>query len=108
MHIMEVLKSLSGEDTQRIEGKYRDAFFGRMQARFMLLDGDELLEVPDHAGALASRLMFLKMPVSFEGREDEHLLEKLIAEASCYCPVPCRHPQRAEATGPRYLSSPET
>src|SRR3984893_1143102 len=52
--IAERLLSITGEDAITIDRKYRDAWTGRLQTRFLILS-NELLRLADASGTLASR-----------------------------------------------------
>ena len=55
--IAERLLSITGEDAITINRKFRDAWTGRMQTRFLILS-NELPRLPDASGALASGSSF--------------------------------------------------
>lgn len=77
--IVERLLSISGEDPQSIDRKHLTAWHGRLLCRFVLL-GNELPRLGDHSGALASRLVVLRLERSFLGREDLDLGARLEPE----------------------------
>jgi putative DNA primase/helicase len=77
--ITERLLSISGEDTLTIDRKYREAWTGRLGVRFVLLT-NELPQLADASGALASRFIVLVMTESFYGREDPGLTDRLLKE----------------------------
>ncbi len=77
---LEVLKNIVGEDTMSVNRKFMDALNVQLQCRFTLA-ANELPRLPDNCRALERRLCLLDFPVSFIGREDTHLLEKLQTEA---------------------------
>lgn len=77
--IAERLLSISGEDAITIDRKYLSAWTGRLQARFLILS-NELPQISDASGALASRFVMLVMRRSFYGREDHGLLNRLLPE----------------------------
>lgn len=77
--VVERLLSISGEDTQTIDRKYRSAWTGQLPIRFMLLS-NELPKFHDSSGALASRLLILQTHKSYLGNEDPDLEQRLHAE----------------------------
>jgi putative DNA primase/helicase len=77
--IAERLLSITGEDAITVDRKYRDAWTGRVQTRFLILS-NELPRLPDASGALVSRLIVLLLVNSFYGREDHGLFERLLTE----------------------------
>jgi putative DNA primase/helicase len=78
--IVEVLKSIIGEDSISINKKY-DAQFPslRLPTRFVIAS-NSVPRLLDASGALAHRFLFVPFEMSFVGREDIHLEEKLLAE----------------------------
>jgi putative DNA primase/helicase len=79
--ISERLLSISGEDAITIDRKFRSAWTGRLPTRFILLT-NELPQISDAAGALASRFIVLVLKRSFYGQEDPHLESRLASEMS--------------------------
>lgn len=77
--IVERLLSISGEDCQTIDRKHRSAWTGKLPTRFVLIS-NELPRLSDTSGALASRLIILKLTQSFLGREDHSLFNRLAPE----------------------------
>jgi putative DNA primase/helicase len=77
--IAERLLSISGEDALTVDRKFRDAWTGRLQTRFLILS-NELPRLADASGALASRFIVLVLTNSFYGREDQGLTDRLLAE----------------------------
>ena len=77
--ITERLLSISGEDSASVDRKNRTAWFGKLDARFVILS-NELPKLTDHSGALAGRFITLQMVNSFFGMEDLALGTKLEAE----------------------------
>jgi P4 family phage/plasmid primase-like protien len=77
--IAEELRAISGEDPRSIPRKYKDDWFGRIGARFVIM-ANSLPELRDPTGALASRFLVIQMKQSFLGREDPTLKEKLLTE----------------------------
>lgn len=78
--IVEVLKSIIGEDSISINKKY-DAQFPslRLPTRFVIAS-NSVPRLLDASGALAHRFLFVPFEISFVGREDIHLEEKLLKE----------------------------
>lgn len=77
--IAERLLSITGEDAITVDRKFRDAWTGRMQTRFLILS-NELPRLPDASGALVSRFIVLLLVNSFYGREDLKLFDRLLTE----------------------------
>lgn len=77
--ITERLLSITGEDIQTVERKYRESFVCKLLTRFVLAS-NELPRLTDSSGALSGRMIMLKMTNSFFGKEDTHLEEKLSEE----------------------------
>jgi putative DNA primase/helicase len=77
--ITERLLSITGEDSLSVDRKFRTAWNGKLEARFMILS-NELPRLTDASGALASRFIILRMVHSFYGREDLGLTARLTAE----------------------------
>lgn len=77
--LAERLLSISGEDGQTIDRKFRDPWHGRLQTRFVILT-NELPRISDSSGALASRFILLTMTRSFLGKEDHGLTNRLLSE----------------------------
>jgi putative DNA primase/helicase len=77
--IGERLLSISGEDSQTIERKNRESVTTRLPTRFMLL-ANQLPNLDNLSGALASRLLFLRLENTWTGKEDPHLTARLYAE----------------------------
>jgi putative DNA primase/helicase len=77
--IAERLLSITGEDAITVDRKYREAWTGKLGARFLILT-NELPRLADASGALASRFIVLMLTESFYGREDPGLTDKLLAE----------------------------
>jgi putative DNA primase/helicase len=75
----ERLLSISGEDAQTIDRKHKDPITTTLQARFMVLT-NELPQIRDASGALASRMLVLKLTKSFAGKEDTGLYRRLLTE----------------------------
>jgi P4 family phage/plasmid primase-like protien len=78
--IVEVLKSIIGEDAISINTKYESTFPSlRLPSRFVIAS-NSVPRLLDASGALAHRFLFVPFEMSFVGREDIHLEEKLLAE----------------------------
>lgn len=77
--VVERLLSISGEDVMTVDRKNRDAWTGKIPARFMVLT-NELPRFNDASGAIASRFIIFTMTESFLGREDTGLAGRLEAE----------------------------
>ena len=74
--VVERLLSITGEDWLTIDRKYREPWTGKLPTRFVILS-NELPKFRDSSGAIATRLLILKMTESFLGREDHELDTKL-------------------------------
>lgn len=77
--VVERLLSISGEDEITVDRKNREAWTGRIPARFMILS-NELPRFGDASGAIASRFVILTFKESFLGREDIELGDRLAEE----------------------------
>jgi putative DNA primase/helicase len=77
--IAERLLSISGEDLQTIDRKYKEPWTGRLAVRFMILT-NELPRIADASTALPSRFIILPLSRSFLGCEDHGLTDRLLAE----------------------------
>jgi putative DNA primase/helicase len=77
--IAESLLRITGEDDVTADRKSREAWTGRMRARFLVIS-NELPRLADASGALASRFIILRLVTSFYGREDQSLTDKLLTE----------------------------
>jgi hypothetical protein len=77
--IAERLLSISGEDTITVYRKFRDAWTGLLQTRFLILS-NELPRLADASGALAGRFIMLVLIHSFYGHEDHGLTDGLLTE----------------------------
>jgi putative DNA primase/helicase len=76
---VEILKGISGEDTQQVNRKNKTQIMVRLPVRFLML-ANKIQDLRDSSGALASRFNFLLTTNSFLGREDTSLESKLMAE----------------------------
>ena len=79
--IAERLLSITGEDAITIDRKFREAWTGRLQTRFLILS-NELPRLADASGALSGRFVVLVLTRSFYGREDHRLTNWLLTERS--------------------------
>ncbi|MFH9953301.1 phage/plasmid primase, P4 family [Streptomyces roseolus] len=77
--VVERLLTISGEDTIDIDRKFRDPWTGKLPTRLMILT-NELPNFGDSSGVIARRFIVLNMTVSWLGREDTGLTDKLAAE----------------------------
>ena len=77
--IVERLLSISGEDPQTVDRKYKGHWTGQLPTRFLILT-NELPRLRDTSRALAGRLVPLRMTQSFYGNEDTHLFDRLAGE----------------------------
>ena len=77
--ITERILSITGEDAQAVNRKYKDAVTTKLHTRFTICS-NELPRLDDSSGALAGRLLLLRLTESFFGREDHGLSESLEAE----------------------------
>ena len=77
--IAERILSITGEDSIDVDRKYKTAWTGQLQTRFLVLS-NELFRLADASGALASRFILLMLTKSFYGQEDRNLTKKLMTE----------------------------
>jgi P4 family phage/plasmid primase-like protien len=77
--IVERLLTISGEGRVDIDRKYQEAWTGKLPTRFVLIS-NELPRLTDSSGALAGRLILLRLTRSFYGSEDLGLFDRLIPE----------------------------
>jgi putative DNA primase/helicase len=77
--IVERLLAISGRGALTIDRKFIDAWTGNLPTRFVLIS-NELPRLTDSSGALASRLVILRLTKSFYGVEDMGLFDRLKAE----------------------------
>ncbi|KRD17374.1 phage/plasmid primase, P4 family [Streptomyces sp. Root264] len=77
--VVERLLTISGEDTIDVDRKYREQWTGRLPTRLMLLS-NELPHFGDSSGVIAKRFVLLNMRVSWLGKEDTTLTDRLAAE----------------------------
>ena len=77
--VVERLLSISGEDALTIDRKNLEPVTCKLPTRMMILS-NELPRLGDSSGALAGRMILLRLRESFYGREDHALTDKLLAE----------------------------
>jgi putative DNA primase/helicase len=77
--VTERLLSISGEDLQNVDRKYKEPWSGYLPTRFMILT-NELPRLPDASGALAGRFVVLMLKNDFYGKEDLTLTDRLCEE----------------------------
>ncbi|WP_406399680.1 phage/plasmid primase, P4 family [Streptomyces uncialis] len=77
--VVERLLTISGDDTIDVDRKYREQWTGKLPSRLMILS-NELPHFGDSSGVIANRFVLLSMQVSWLGREDPTLTDRLIAE----------------------------
>lgn len=77
--VVERLLTISGEDTIDIDRKYREPWTGKLPTRLMILS-NELPYFGDASGVIARRFVVLNMTVSWLGKEDPTLSDRLVAE----------------------------
>lgn len=77
--VTERLLSISGEDALTIDRKNMEPVTAKLLTRLMLLS-NELPRLTDSSGALAGRMILLRLTQSFYGKEDSDLSERLMEE----------------------------
>ncbi|MHB1035363.1 MAG: phage/plasmid primase, P4 family [Pirellulales bacterium] len=77
--IVERLLSISGEDYLVVDRKFLEPTTTKLPTRLMLLT-NELPRLTDSSGALAGRLVILKLSESWYGQEDHNLTDRLLTE----------------------------
>lgn len=77
--VIERLLCISGEDTLTIDRKHRTCVTQKLTTRFLFLT-NELPQLSDASGALASRFLLLRLTESYLGQEDRGLTERLLRE----------------------------
>jgi putative DNA primase/helicase len=77
--VVERLLMISGEDAMDIDRKHLDFWTGKLPTRLVLIS-NELPQLKDASGALAGRLILLRLTQSFFGKEDKNLLKTLLLE----------------------------
>jgi putative DNA primase/helicase len=74
-HLLRII----GEDTVTVARKQKQDWTGRLGVRFMMTS-NEAPVFSDRSEAMAARMIHVPFPVSFEGREDFGLEERLMGE----------------------------
>ncbi|MFF1601071.1 phage/plasmid primase, P4 family [Streptomyces mirabilis] len=77
--VVERLLTISGDDTIDIDRKYREPWTGRVPSRLMILS-NELPHFGDSSGVIANRFILLSTRLSWLGKEDSTLTDRLTAE----------------------------
>lgn len=77
--LAERLLTISGEDDVSVARKFKENWEGKLATRFVLVS-NEIPRFVDASGALAGRMVPLRMTRSFFGHEDPGLMQKLIPE----------------------------
>jgi putative DNA primase/helicase len=77
--IVERLLAISGEASITVDRKNKPAWTGRLPTRIVLIS-NELPRLTDASGALASRLIILRLTRSFYGKEDQELFNRIVPE----------------------------
>lgn len=77
---LELLLTMTGEDTQQVNRKNKDQLGDVTLIARITIASNSFIEVPDHEGAMARRLLLLEFTRSFEGHADTELREKLKTE----------------------------
>jgi putative DNA primase/helicase len=77
--VTERLLSISGEDDQTVDRKNMRPVTTRLTCRFVILT-NELPRLNDPSGALAGRLVLLRMTRSWYGKENTRLTDELLKE----------------------------
>jgi putative DNA primase/helicase len=77
--IVETLLSISGEDAQTVNRKYRDVVTLKLPTRFVIVS-NEIPKLRDNSGAFAARCVCLALNHSFLGKEDRQLMGRLKPE----------------------------
>jgi putative DNA primase/helicase len=77
--VCERLLSISGEDALTVDRKNLQPVTGKLPTRLMIVS-NELPRFADASGALAGRMLILRLKQSFYGREDQGLTDRLLGE----------------------------
>jgi putative DNA primase/helicase len=77
--VTERLLSISGEDALDIDRKFMEPLTVKLSCRITIV-GNELPRLSDASGALAGRMLLLRLTKSFYGHEDQLLTAKLLEE----------------------------
>ena len=103
--VVERLLSISGEDNQTIDGKYREHWTGRLGVRFLIVS-NELPRLPDASATVVNRMIPVIFQKSFLGKEDTQLTDALLLERSGIVNWAIRGYKRFQKRG--YFIVPET
>jgi putative DNA primase/helicase len=76
---VEILKKISGNDSRDVNRKNREVWHGRLGVRFMIM-GNDVPKFTDASGALAGRMIHIKFPGTFYGRERPEVKTDLMGE----------------------------
>lgn len=77
--VVERLLSIVGEGTLDVDRKNRMPWTGRLSSRIMMMS-NELMQLPDAAGALSGRTLIVKYERSYEGEEVTDLWRRFVPE----------------------------
>ena len=77
--VVENLLSISGEDARTVDRKHLTSLTLRLYTRFVLIS-NEVPRLRDASGALANRMIFLRLTHSFLGSEDSGLTNHFLTE----------------------------
>ncbi|MEU5302750.1 phage/plasmid primase, P4 family [Streptomyces noursei] len=77
--VVERLLTISGDDTLDVDRKFKQPWTGKLPSRLMILS-NELPHFGDSSGVIANRFVLLSMRVSWLGKEDPTLTDRLTAE----------------------------
>lgn len=77
--IVERLLTISGEGTLTVDRKHQAQWTGKLPTRFVVIS-NELPRLSDSSGALAGRLIILRLTQSFYGKEDLGLFDRLCGD----------------------------
>jgi putative DNA primase/helicase len=77
--IVERLLSISGEDAISVDRKFRDSLTVKLPTRFVVIS-NELPRMGDASGALAGRMILLRLTRTWVGQEDHHMFDRLKSE----------------------------
>jgi putative DNA primase/helicase len=73
------LLNVTGEDPQEINRKFKGHWNGTLTARVIVMS-NEVIQLRDDSGVLATRFITVQMRKSFAGKENHKLTEELLAE----------------------------
>lgn len=77
--IVERLLTISGEGRVTIDRKFIESWTGKLPTRFLMIS-NELPQLADSSGALAGRMVLLRLNKSFYGKEDLELFGRIVPE----------------------------